>query len=160
MTEPEIVKLSMVCHHGEADADAQEWRDIVLADGAQPDRLVSWCVYQHQYLPGPIMFDYTGIQSDMWARVNAQMSVYNDDDIDDDDVSEEKIILKVSVECDRIEDGFARIYCWVKELLEWQKALALVTDDDNDHDLDHKYEPTIDWGDDCRICGHGEAAHQ
>jgi len=31
---------------------------------------------------------------------------------------------------------------------------------DTDDDLDHEYEPTIDWGDDCRICGHGEAAHQ
>lgn len=126
MSEVEHVRLPMVCACGDKLHHADGWRAqfIERHPHIKQDNIVSACVYNTQWLSGGYLFNYTGIASDMWARVSGELSRYDEwEDGDPEDKDEWPVVLTVSAECDRVEDGFVRIAIWLEDLSAWREAL-------------------------------------
>ena len=127
MPEIEHVRLPMVCACGDKRHGADDWRALFIERHPRVDQtnIVSACVYNTQWLSAGYSFNYTNIASDMWARVSGEISHYDGwQEGDPEDKDEFPVVLTVSAECDRVEDGFVRIAVWLEDLVAWADALS------------------------------------
>lgn len=127
MPEVEHVRLPMVCVCGDNKHRANSWREkfIERHPRTKPDGIVTACVYSTQWLSTGHSFTYTDIASDQWARVSGELTRYDGwQEGDPEDKDEFPVVLTVSAECDRVEDGFVRIAVWLEDLVAWADALS------------------------------------
>ena len=115
MTEPERIKLPMACYHGEGREEDFDRRRHAILDSwstsyfkATPEKFVTAMIYVLGAYPHGWQIE--AVHVDQWMRIIVEGKKNLNWD-----TREWAEHIRISVECDRFEDGLVALYEYINE---------------------------------------------